>query len=303
MKQLIAKNKCSRLSHKSFSFSSLVATIFTGVIAASLSTVADAQKLEFLQHGKIVLSTDAKDLIKRVGENQIEVWDPHEQKAITYRAIPTRQLLEQVYGDKWQERGDEVLVTCSDGYQPVLPMERFTDSTGYLAFAREGSRKFSLINKILNSKKIDLAPYYLIWPEVDSKRDGENMYWPYQVAKLDIIRFADRFPRIAPPSGTSEAEKRGFIAFRTHCLKCHSLNGEGGVAGPELNFPMNVTEYYQPTFLKKWISDPLSVRYRTIMPALDRNLKNREEVIEDIVSYLKKMKQRKLDPKSEPKRD
>jgi hypothetical protein len=74
---------------------------------------------------------------------------------------------------------------------------------------------------------------------------------------------------LAPPAGASAAAQRGFGAWRVHCQKCHMLNGDGGEIGPELNWPMNVTEYWQPNMLKRWVLDPASMRLPAKMPPIN----------------------------------
>ena len=88
--------------------------------------------------------------------------------------------------------------------------------------------------------------------------------------------------------------RRGFLAFRDKCMMCHSINGEGGKKGVELNYPVNVTEYFDGRWLKQWIADPRSVRYSTTMPGLD--VEGRDRMIDDIVRYLKTMARHKKAP-------
>jgi cytochrome c1 len=60
---------------------------------------------------------------------------------------------------------------------------------------------------------------------------------------------------------------------------------------------MNVTEYYDLSFLRKWISDPQTIRYRTAMAPFRPDEPKRNDMITDIIEYLKAMKENKIKPK------
>ncbi|MCP5021394.1 MAG: c-type cytochrome, partial [bacterium] len=49
------------------------------------------------------------------------------------------------------------------------------------------------------------------------------------------------------------------------CFGCHSVQGGGGVQGPALD---GVSERFDDEYLRKWISDPQSVKPGTTMPPL-----------------------------------
>jgi len=73
-------------------------------------------------------------------------------------------------------------------------------------------------------------------------------------------------------------------------MACHTINGQGGGKAPELNYPVSVTEYFKPEYLKQWIDSPASLRYNTTMPALAAEIPEREKVIAEIIAYLTAMK-------------
>ena len=81
---------------------------------------------------------------------------------------------------------------------------------------------------------------------------------------------------------------------------CHAINGEGGLKGVELNYPMNVTEYWKEKMLRQWIDKPESIRISTAMPGLDKSLKGkaREQTLNDLISYLKEMAKHKFKPEA-----
>jgi mono/diheme cytochrome c family protein len=156
-----------------------------------------------------------------------------------------------------------VLFTCVDGYQPVLPMDRFNRYVGYLAYRRLDQEEFKVQNRFQGESDVPLGPFYLVWDNLhsnDLRAEGASG-WPYQVVGIDLVNFADRFPRLSPPETASVKAKKGFIAFRENCMACHTINGEGSNKAPELNYPMSVTEYLSDEWIRKWMMDPQSVRY------------------------------------------
>ncbi len=94
-----------------------------------------------------------------------------------------------------------------------------------------------------------------------------------------------------PASGASAQAQQGFALFKQHCLKCHSINLQGGALGPELNAPKNVTEYWQRHDLKAFIKNPESYRYQSKMPAFSFFS---DAEIDAVLAYLQQMKQQKI---------
>lgn len=250
-----------------------------------------AETLTFRDHGKIVRSIPLEELKKRDDFGKIEVFEPHEEKIVTYEGWRATALLDSVYGKKWKN-AEEILFTCVDGYQPSLPVQKFKEYESYLVISRQGSEKFLVHNKLQNEKEVPLWPFYLVWNNMKApslKEEGASG-WPYQVTTLDLISFSERFPKMAPPDNTSASVKRGFLSFRKYCMNCHKMNGEGGDKSIDL---VSVTEYRSGSWLNQWLDNPSAVRPQTAMPRLNTSLKNRKKVIEDIVAYLKVMSKHK----------
>ena len=68
------------------------------------------------------------------------------------------------------------------------------------------------------------------------------------------------------------------------------MNGQGAARiGPDLNLPMNPTEYFKDNILQKYIRDPKSVRTweASKMPGFDQAFSDQD--ISDIIEYLKLM--------------
>ena len=212
-------------------------------------------------------------------------------------AFPAVAVLRKIYGDDWK-KSEEALFTCSDGFQPSLPVTEFDKHQGYLAFARTDDPDFSVFSPD-SREKVEAGPLYLVWENIKDaslQKQGTIPGWPYQVTTVDLIEFADRFPRMAPPPGSSAAVRHGFLEFRKRCLSCHTVNGDGGGKGVELNYPANPTEYWKESWLKRWITDPRSVRYNTEMHPFDQDGPSWEKDRDDVIAYLKAMARSKQRP-------
>jgi mono/diheme cytochrome c family protein len=108
---------------------------------------------------------------------------------------------------------------------------------------------------------------------------------------------AARWPALGidPAIAATDPVRAGQALFVTQCLPCHMLNGAGTSAiGPDLNRPMNPTEYLTRGGLHALIRDPRSVRTwpEQKMPgfAVDQ-MSDRE--IDQVIDYLAYMKARR----------
>jgi mono/diheme cytochrome c family protein len=277
----------------------LLSVILISYGLVTLTTSAQSGVLIFKRHGNDFRTIPLENIKKLIPPLKVEVLEPHESVKREYVGFPVNQLLTTVYGDSWKD-SDDILFTCKDGYQPSIPTENFIRFSSYLVYDRPDNKEFTLINRLQGDEFVRLGPFYLIWddtkfPEV--LKIGA-VHWPYQVTTIDVIDFSDRFPRMAPPKDSSHNVKSGFNFFQTYCMSCHSINGEGGKKARELNYPVNVTEYFKEPWLKKLINDPRDISYNSTMPALDPDTKDRERIIENIISYLKVMKDYKHKPES-----
>lgn len=230
------------------------------------------------------------------GLRSMTVLEPHEGDKRNYIGVPASALLQALFGNAWRDAG-AVLFECADGYRALIEPSKLAEHRALLSWARGDGQPFALVNRLQNGEAVELAPFYLVWDNLESPRlraQGASD-WPYQVVGIALVSLAERLPRVMPPPGTDEAVLRGFEAFRTHCLTCHSINGQGGSKAPELNVPSSVTEYLAEGWLRRWILEPTKVRLNTPMPPLAPGLREarREALAGDIEAYLRAMAQTK----------
>lgn len=237
-------------------------------------------------------SLQQEALLRKNKPLEITVKEPHDGSRRTYVAFAGRDILTQVLGHGWQS-ADEVLFKCADGYVSSIPVQRFLEHKAFLAYRLKANNVFSVTNKLQGNEEINLGPYYLIWDNLNDQAvlDDGATYWPYQIVSIESVKFSMQFPKIIPPLSSGADVKHGFLMYRKHCMSCHSINGEGGgVSHIDLNTPVNVTEYFKEPWLEKWIANPVAMRPKTTMPPLLVNEKDKNQIIKDIIAYLKAMK-------------
>lgn len=264
---------------------------YSGVLAADFV---------FKDHGKEVRRIGTEELIRKYSVRKIAIYDINAKKNVTYSALPFNPIMRDIFSDRWNQ-AQEALFTCGDGYQPSIPRQLFSEYEALLAFAREGDPEFTAVNELQGGKKVHLGPFYLIWDT--SKNPGilkrSPDFWPYQIVSVELASFGRLFPNITPPKNATKSAQRGFVHFRELCISCHAINGQGSKVGPELNYPTSVTEMLFPPMLRRWLASPREMRWNTLMPGVPEGTPNRDQVIDDVIAYLKAMKGKKLMPNKE----
>jgi len=278
------------------SFTPLTITLFICLMTAWAGAVyaqtnQPASTIEFRQQDKVIKSLHPEELDTFTNRIALTVFEVHERRERQYSAYFVRSILDQVFGQRWRA-ADEIVFSCRDGYQPAIPVTKFLAYDAYFAVANADNSPFMLDNILQNHETVELGPVYLIWDNrkfpVLLEEGASDM--PYQIIGVELASFAARFPEMFPPAPVSVEVKRGFLHFRKYCMVCHTMNGQGGGKAPELNYPVSVTEYFKPEYLRRWIDDPASLRFNTPMPALAATIPKREQVIEEIIAYLAAMR-------------
>lgn len=219
---------------------------------------------------------------------QVTLADPSYETQKSFRGFDFATLLNKTGFPPLQVE-DTLVLTASDGYAPTLNASQLSQHQAMLVFAEAGLADFQFASLAQGKAMISPAPFYLVWP--GAGKAAEHYAWPYQLVKIELIRFRDRYQRVLPPENATAQVRQGFQLFQQNCLKCHSINLQGGVLGPELNAPKNVTEYWQKSDLKAFIRNPESYRYQSKMPAFGHFS---DTEIEALLAYLSQMQQHKF---------
>jgi mono/diheme cytochrome c family protein len=176
---------------------------------------------------------------------------------------------------------------ATDGYRANLPLDEWSAGEGVVAFrdldAPDGERWSTFQH---GNSETTPAPFYIVWPDADD----HDRPWAYLLAKIGLAR-ADKLWGDAVPTH-DESLRDGFAVFRDNCMACHSVNRSGGSVGPELNVPMNVTEYWRDGHLADYIRHPTSYRAAAEMPPMDDQLSDAD--MEALLTYLRGMADAKV---------
>jgi len=209
----------------------------------------------------------------------------------TYRAVALAKLFEGV-----DVPPDAVVeAAAQDGFVTQLPRD--------LVFSNDGIKGYVAIEVAdkpwppIPGKAKSAGPFYIVWvgPQASSV---PIMKWPHQVVSLSVQEApARRWPSLAvdPTLPSFHPARDGQIIFVNNCFTCHTINQAGEAsAGPDLNLPMNPTEYFTDTGLRALIRDPRSVRVwpEQRMPSFAKEDLSDEE-LELILAYLRHMADRK----------
>jgi mono/diheme cytochrome c family protein len=211
-------------------------------------------------------------------------FDPVFKKANKYEAVPLKPFLEKLITTQHLDpTNTEVIFLCKDGYNPSMSLEKVINSSPYLAIkdidAPAGKQWADTLKGLW-------SPYYLIWENVSKEEKGYT--WPYGLKYLQFKAAAEAYKAAMP---SDEAQLAGFELYKAKCMKCHSVNKVGGIMGPEMNIPKNITEYWQKEDIIAFVKNPYSYRYNSRMPPV-ADIKDIE--LEQIIRYLEYMKGQKI---------
>ncbi len=68
--------------------------------------------------------------------------------------------------------------------------------------------------------------------------------------------------------------------FEQLCMTCHTLNGQGGSIGPNLD---NIGDIRDKNYLKQWLNDPYSLKKDSLMPKLPLTVENINELVDFLI--------------------
>jgi mono/diheme cytochrome c family protein len=214
-------------------------------------------------------------------------------KSMSYRAVPVSALLAGL-----SPPADSVIESVAlDGFAAQLPLDILTNTDPAKPIAWLAIEPADMPWPPLPGKAVSAGPFYIVWTGA-SVATIRSEQWPYQLAKLESQPSPlARWPALDVDPGLSATDpaRAGLALFVTQCLACHTLNGAGASSfGPDLNQPMNPTEYLTLDGLRALIRDPKAVRTwpGLQMPGFAADQMTDSE-IDQIIGYLKHMATRR----------
>ncbi len=211
-------------------------------------------------------------------------YDPNVPGVKKYQGIPLRRQLQHIFEQQNLAADNfDVVFVCKDGYAPVRHATELINMTGgYIVF-----KDLAATQNWTPAMEKTFSPFYLVW-QTDSIKASE-LPWPYGLTSLKLV---ERDSFLFGEMSKKTAVFSGYHLFRKHCFSCHAINKTGGQVGPEMNWPMNITEYWTDENIKHYVNNPRSFRYNAHMPAMKQVSDQDINAIIQYLHYMKKYKYR-----------
>lgn len=251
------------------------------IITLLITIIGHCQSL-VIQGDDISKTYSLKKLRQRQDLVKIKIDNPpaFKEKSFQTDAVPMKSLLKEAKID-----ADALMrFQALDGYAapiPVAPMMSESGPQAYIAIEDDSWPKLKKNGK-------SAGPFFLVWVRKDEDKVPTG-WWPYAVVKFEVMGTIEQeYPKIFPQKSAKRDVWKGFQIFQSQCFSCHKINQQGQAdLGPDLNIPLNPTEYFVEKYLRMYIKNPQDMRTwsNSAMPGVDLN----DEEMNQLISYLKHM--------------
>jgi mono/diheme cytochrome c family protein len=267
--------------------------LLAALAAGAAGAAGNEATLRFERDGALLREVPLAELRAACAERVVEVaQDPYYGRPKRYLALPFGCVLAHGLGAAPAPEAN-VFLRARDGYVKPASGARLAEPGAWLAFAdADHGHGDDPGWQPIDRRQVDPAPFYLVWTGA-GQNDPHRYPWPYQLAAVELAPFESRYPLTLPVGAAPGAPAReGFAIFRSECIACHAINGQGGSVGPELNVPRSIVEYRPAEQIKAYVRDPGSFRYTSMPP--HRHLSDAQ--LDALVAYFRVMSHHKHDP-------
>lgn len=238
--------------------------------------------LKFLASGKPVDVITLDVMKSKLRTYKVELYDIEYKKEKRYEGFKVEDVLRLAYGDKLDNPDyTDIAFTASDGYESVSVLQKMKEDGGYIVFEDLDSDHWEPVGR----EQADPGPFYLVW--TGKTQTPENEYpWPWQIASVNIMRFPDQYPLVYPSGAKADsAAYKGYEIYKGRCVRCHSMNRQGGKVGPDLNAPRSIVTYRSEYMIKEFIKHPSQYRYTQMPDHPDLT----DEDLNNLIAYFRYM--------------
>jgi len=254
------------------------------ILLFSISSRSEEENpsLKFLQSGELTKESSLSELKDKLKIHEIKFFDPMYEKKKSYKGFALRDVLQLGFGVELSNPAyTDVAFEALDGYVSVSTISKLKESGGYIVFSDLDFENWEPVR----IKQVNPGPYYLVWTGLNQTTANEYP-WPWQLTSIDLIKFEDQYPTVFPKDASTDSSAyKGYEIFKGRCVRCHSMNQQGGKIGPDLNAPQSIVSYRSKFMIKELIKHPSKYRY-THMPD-HPDLSNQD--LDDLISYFKYM--------------
>ncbi len=249
--------------------------------AESLSTVekSTVPSLKFEISGGLIKEYNLDQLRDELNPHRIEFVDPYYGKKKRYEAFALQDVLQLGFGDKWESpKYTDVAFGALDGYTAITNISKLFDTGGYIVYTDLDYSNWEPIS----DRQIRPGPFYLVWTGEEQTTPNEYP-WPWKLTSIDLIKFQSQFPKVIPKGAMPDSPE--YMGFQIFEGRCHAINGQGGVVGPDLNAPQSIVSYRSENMIREFIKNPSKYRH-TQMPD-HPDLSNQD--LDNLISYFNYM--------------